>query len=190
MDPVWIALIAVAAVIVLLVVIFFAWWISTSNRLRKEAIKCDEAASGIDVALTKRFDLLTKAVETVRGYAKHEKETLTDVISMRQPSATDSMKAKSDFANQLEGAFRNLNVVVERYPDLKASQNFIALQNQISEVEEHLQASRRIYNSNVTILNQDIVVFPSSIVARHIHMTQREFFEAEEHKRQDVEIKF
>ena len=91
---------------------------------------------------------------------------------------------------QVTKAFDSINVVAEQYPDLKANANFMALQNQITEVEEHLQASRRVYNSNVSQYNQDIKIFPSSIVANHLRCEPREFFEAEEAKRQDVKIEF
>lgn len=185
-----IALIVVIVVVVIIAISFISWWIRTSNRLKREQIKIDEAASGIDVALTKRFDLLTKEVAVVKGYAKHENETLTNVIGMRQPAAGASMKEKAEFSTQVSKAFDSINVVAEAYPELKANANFMALQNQIAEVEEQLQASRRVYNSNVTVFNQDIVVFPSSIVAHHLRLVKRDFFEAEEAKRQDVKIEF
>lgn len=181
----------VCGVIVLLIVIgLIAWWIKTGNLLRREVVKIDESASGIDVALTKRYDLLTKSVAVVKGVAKHEQETLTQVISMRRPESGASMKEKSEFASSMTKAFDSINIVAERYPEIKANANFTALQNQVAEVEEQLQASRRVYNSNVSIYNQDIIVFPKSIVANHLHMTRRDFFEAEEAKRKDVEINF
>jgi LemA protein len=182
--------IVIGAVIVLLFIVIISWWISAANRLRREQVKIDEAASGIDVALTKRFDLLTKEVATVKGYAKHESETLTNVTSMRKPASNASMKEKADFSNAVSKAFDSINVVAEAYPDLKANTNFLNLQNQISEVEEQLQASRRVYNSNVSVFNQEIIVFPTSIVARHYHFEKRDFFEAEEAKRADVKIEF
>jgi LemA protein len=185
-----IALIVIAVVLVIIVVCILSWWIRAANRLRREQVKIDEAASGIDVALTKRFDLLTKEVAVVKGYAKHESETLTNVIGMRQPAANASMKEKADFSNQVTKAFDTINVVSEAYPDLKANTNFMSLQNQIAEVEEQLQASRRVYNSNVSTYNQEIIVFPTSIIARHYAFTKRDFFEAEEAKRQDVKIEF
>lgn len=184
------AIVIPVAVVLILVVALIGWWISTGNRLKREQIKIDEAASGIDVALTKRFDLLTKAVATVKGYAKHENETLTNVISMRQPAKGASMGEKGEFANAMTKAFDSINVVAEQYPELKANTNFLSLQNQITEVEEQLQASRRVYNSNVSIYNQEIVVFPTSIVANHLRCVRRDFFEAEESKRADVKIEF
>lgn len=188
--PLWITLIVLAVLLIVFAVIFFSWWINTVNRLRREQVKIDEAASDIDVALTKRFDLLTKEVAVVKGYAKHENETLTNVIGMRRPAANASMKEKAEFSNQVTKAFDSINVVTEQYPDLKANTNFMSLQNQITEVEEQLQASRRVYNSNVSLYNQEIIVFPASIIARHYGFTKRDFFEAEEAKRQDVKIEF
>lgn len=182
--------IVVAVLVVILVISVIAWWIKTGNLLKREVVKIDESSSGIDVALTKRYDLLTKAVAVVKGVAKHEKETLIGVIEMRRPAADASMKEKSEFATSMTKAFDSINIVAEKYPEIKANQNFSALQNQITEVEEQLQAARRVYNSNVSIYNQDIVVFPKSIVARHLRMEKRDFFEAEESKRQDVSIEF
>jgi LemA protein len=185
-----IPVIIVAVVLLIIAIAIIGWWIRTSNRLKMEGIKIDEAASGIDVALTKRFDLLTKEVAVVKGYAKHESETLTAVIGMRRPASTASMSEKAEFSTAVTKAFDSINVVAEAYPELKANTNFMALQNQIADVEEQLQAARRVYNSNVTVFNQDIVIFPSSIVANHLRLTKRDFFEAEEAKRADVKIEF
>ncbi len=182
--------IIIAVIAIIIVIIIVSWWISTANRLRRYQIKIDEASSGIDVALTKRFDLLTKTVATVKGYAKHESETLAKVTEMRRPASNASMKEKSQFSEQVSKAFDSINVVAEAYPQLQANANFLGLQNQIAEVEEQLQASRRVYNSNVSTFNQDIVVWPTSIIARHYHFEKRDFFEAEEAKRQDVKIEF
>lgn len=179
----------IVGVILLFLIIIVAWYISTLNSFRKMLVKIDEAESGIDVALTKRFDLLTKMVGATKGYAEHEKETLKMVVAMRNPGANASVAEKAEFANQMTEATKALNIVVEKYPDLKASENFAKLQSSISEVEEHLQAARRLYNSNVSIYNQKIIVFPASIVAGSKY-TKRQFFEAEEAKKQDVEMKF
>ena len=186
LEP-WHIVLIVLAVVVFLVV---SWWISTSNRLKVMGVKIDEALSGIDVALTKRFDLLTKVVATVKGYAKHEEETLTKIIAMRNPGSAASLMEKQQFANATTEALNSLNVVVEQYPDLKANTSFLSLQNSISDVEEQLQAARRLYNANVSKYNQSIIVFPTSIVANASHLTKRDFFEAEEVKRQDVKIEF
>lgn len=187
MDPrIVIAIVAAGLVIVCLI----CWWISTSNKLKVLGVKIDEALSGIDVALTKRYDLLTKAVSTVKGYTKHEDETLTKIIAMRNPGSAATLAEKQEFATQTAQALKSFNVVVEQYPTLKADVQFVTLQNSINDVEEQLQAARRLYNANVSSYNQAIIVFPSSVVAKSLHLTKRDFFEAEEIKREDVKIEF
>ena len=183
------AIIAVVIVVVL-VISLVSWWISTSNKFKRMGVKIDEAESGIDVALTKRFDLLTKVIATVKGYAKHEEETLTKIVAMRTPGSKASMAEKQEFANATTEAIKAVNVVVEQYPNLKADTQFTGLQNGIRDVEEQLQAARRLYNANVSKYNQAIIVFPASLVANASHLTKREFFEAETEKRQDVKIEF
>lgn len=183
------AIIAVIIVVVL-VISLVGWWISTSNKFKRMGVKIDEAESGIDVALTKRFDLLTKALATVKGYAKHESETLEKVIKMRTPASNASLAEKQEFANATGQALNSINVVAEQYPQLKADTQFTSLQNHISDVEEQLQAARRLYNANVSAYNQAIIVFPGSLVANSMHLTKREFFEAEEAKKADVKIEF
>lgn len=183
-------IIVAVVIIVVLVIALVGWWISTSNKFKRMGVKIDEAESGIDVALTKRFDLLTKALATVKGYAKHESETLEKVINMRTPASNASLAEKQEFANATGQALNSINVVAEQYPQLKADTQFTSLQNHISDVEEQLQAARRLYNANVSAYNQAIIVFPGSLVANSMHLTKREFFEAEETKKADVKIEF
>lgn len=184
--------IVVVAVIVLVFIIIVAWYISTMNWFRRTKVKVDEANSGIDVALTKRYDLLTKALAAVKGYAKHEAETLSKVIGMRTGSIKElSLDEKSKLNAELSQVQRGINVVVEQYPQLKADTQFTLLQNQTADCEEQLQAARRVYNSNVSIFNQKRVTFPSSIVAKRIGFnSDLEFFKADEEKRQDVKFDF
>jgi LemA protein len=180
-------------IIVLVIVGVLLIWLATGyNSLQSGKIKVEEAESGIDVALTKRFDVLTKMVETVKGYAKHEKETLEKVIEMRNSVnlRNASIGDKQEITKSMDQAMRAINVVVEQYPDLKANENFKQLQLSISDVEEHLQAARRVYNANVSSYNQKVQMFPSNILAGLFHFTTKEFFEAEDFKRNDVEIKF
>ena len=169
-------------VVVLILVI---WYISTSNKLNRAVVKIDESLSGIDVALTKRYDVLTKMVDVVKGYAKHEKETLFEVINLRKDMTLPELNEANKKMNE---SFQKLNVVVENYPELKASETYKTLQLSITDVEEHLQAARRLYNSNVSIFNQMIVTFPTSIIANSKGMVKKEFFEADEVKKQDVKI--
>ncbi len=184
--PEVIVLIVVAIVIVILLV----WVITTINAFRTMIVKINESESSIDVALTKRFDLLSKMLAAAKGYMKHEQETLTKVTSLRQPPKGASIEEKQEFASQMTQGLKAINVVVENYPDLKATRSIEKLQDSTSEVEENLQASRRVYNSNVSHYNQRVVVFPSNIIANWKGFAKRSFFEAEEVKKQDVKFDF
>ncbi|MFA6627619.1 MAG: LemA family protein, partial [Bacilli bacterium] len=128
----------IAIVVVALILIIVFWYIGVMNRLRQLEVKVEEAESGIDVALTKRFDALTKMLETTKGYAKHESETLEKVIKWRNGIPSDaSLQDKQEFANSLAKVANGINVVVEQYPDLKANTMFNNLQNSIMDTEEH-----------------------------------------------------
>lgn len=172
-------------IIVAITLIVVIWYISTLNKLNRMIVKVDESLSGIDVALTKRYDVLTKMIDVVKGYAKHEKDTLFEVIKLR---SNMTLKEKSKANQVMDENLKKINIVAESYPELKSSENYKALQLSISDVEEHLQAARRLYNSNVSLYNQLLVTFPSSLVANNKGMTKRDFFEADEIKREDVKI--
>lgn len=178
MDMFFYILIGVVAIILI-------WFISTKNKLNRTIVKIDESLSGIDVALTKRYDVLVKMMDSVKSYIKHEKETLFEVINLRQSM---SVQEKISVNEKMTKNIEKINLLVENYPELKASETFTVLQQSIIEVEEHLQAARRMYNSNVSIYNQMLVTIPSSIVASMSGMTKKDFFEAEEVKKQDVKI--
>ena len=178
-------LVSVLIVIVVLILIFVIWYISTSNKLNRTTVKIEEADSGIDVALTKRYDVLTKMIEVVKSYAKHEKETLFEVINLRKGMTLEEKnKENAKMSHNLE----KINVMVENYPELGSNENYKVLQQSIVDVEEHLQAARRMYNSNVSVYNQMIVTFPTSIIAGFKGMVKKDFFEADEVKKQDVKI--
>lgn len=174
-----------------LILIIVLWFITTMNKLRHLDLKVQEAESGIDVALTKRYDMLKKMLEITKGYAKHEAETLENVVKWRGGIPNNaSLEDKQEFTKQLNEVSTGLDVVVEQYPDLKANTVFKELQAAVTNTEEHLQAARRLYNANVTHLNHMVISFPRSIVANSIHLEQRPFYETEDKKRQDVEFKF
>lgn len=178
-------IIGVVALIIIL------WYVGVMNNLRQLELKVQEAESGIDVALTKRFDMLTKLLATTKGYAKHEAETLEKVVKWRSGIPTNATLAeKAEFQSQMDKVASGINVVVEKYPDLKANTVFLELQQSIRNTEEHLQAARRLYNANVTKINHIIVTFPQSIVANAIHMEKKEYFEADDKKREDVSMDF
>ena len=178
----WYIIIAVA-----LVVLVVGWYISVMNKIRTTEVKIEESKSGIDVALTKRFDILTKLLDITKAYAQHEKFTLMETVKLRSGM---SMKECADANSKMNEAAKAINIVAEAYPELKSSENFKQLQMTVADVEEHLSAARRAYNSNVSFYNQTIVKFPSSIVAKNIGAQSKEFFEAEEEKRADVKMDF
>ena len=159
--------------------------ISISNRLNRAVVKIEEADSGIDVALNKRYDVLTKMVDVVKGYAKHEQETLFKTVEIRKDM---SMQEKIEANNSMEENYYKIRALAEEYPDLRASENYKTLQQAIADVEEHLQAARRLYNSNVSSYNQMIVTFPTSVIASSKGFAKKEFFEVEEEKKQDVKM--
>lgn len=189
MDPVVLTIIIVVAVIVLLVVAVIGWVIATRNKFIRMEQDVENSESRIDVYLTKRFDLLTKMYDTTKGYMKHEQETLISVIQMRNPGVNASLKEKAYFNDQLSTASKQIRMVAERYPELKADRMFNNLQQAQSEVEENLQAARSNFNSNVSSFNKAILQFPASIIAG-ARFTKKEYFEAEEAKRQDVKMEF
>jgi LemA protein len=151
-------------------------------------VKIAEADAGIGVALQKRFDTLTKLMKTVKAYAKHEVDTLTKMVELRQGLSGATITEKADYAHKLDDAASQIQVIAESYPELRSSENYRQFQDAILDSEDHLQAARRLYNNNVSGYNQAIVVFPASIIAGMSHLTPLDFFEVEEAKRKDVVI--
>lgn len=177
--------IVVAVVVVLLLVIVIAWYISAYNKIMRLKNVVDEAWSTIDVQLKKRYDLIPNLVNTVKGYASHERETLEAVINARNLAMTSSGDAKIAAENALSGTLKSLFALQEAYPALKADTSFVNLQHQLQSVENELAAARRYYNGTVKEFNTLFDVFPSSIVARRTRLEKRKLFEldsAEERK--------
>lgn len=172
----------IVGVLVLICVISF---IAISNGLNRASVKVEEADSGIDVALTKRYDVLTKMMDVVKAYAKHEKETLFEVINLRKGMSVEERIQEN---KKMSNNFEKIQVVAEAYPELKSSENYRTLQQAIVEVEEHLQAARRMYNANVSKFNQMLVTFPTSMIANMKGLKKKEFFQTEEVKKEDVKI--
>ncbi len=164
------------------------WYIMTMNRFARLLVKIREADSGIDVALTMRFDTLTKMLDVTRAYARHEAETLGRIVTMRQGM---SMTQRAEADSQMDALQGKINVLAEAYPELRSSDNFKALQASISDVEEQLQAARRIYNMNVSQFNQLLVTWPDSIVGRMRGHVKQDFFRQDNpEKKQDVAMNF
>ena len=181
MEPIYVVLIVIAIIVTVIV----SWYISTSNKLNRMIVKIDESSSGIDIALTKRFDVLVKMIEVVKAYTKHEKETLFEVINLRKDM---TISEKMNVNSKMNDDFAKIKVVAESYPELKSSENYKTLQQSIVDIEEHLQAARRLYNSNVSLYNQMLVTFPTNIIANNKKLVQKDFFEADEVKKEDVKI--
>jgi LemA protein len=161
-------------------VLIVLWAIAARNGMIGARNRVDEAWSGIDVQLKRRHDLVPNLVETVKGYAAHEQQVFEATAQAR----ADAIKATSvqdvqTAETKLSGALTELRAVAENYPQLRATENFQQLQRDLAEIEDEIQASRRIYNSNVQAYNTRIQVFPNSIIANQGNFTEREFFEIE-----------
>jgi len=185
----------VGLVIVIAVIIVIAWYISTRNAFVRLKNKLEEAWATIDVFLKKRFDLIPNLVETVKGYAKHESETLNKVVEARNVGlGARTADEKMQAANNLTGSLKTLfQVVQESYPDLKANSNFLDLQNQLKSIESELESSRRYYNGVVKSFNTKIEVFPACVVARRMgeDYKKRNYFELDsEEERKNVKVQF
>jgi LemA protein len=182
-----IAIIVVVAILILAVL----YYIGKRNSIIASRNRVDESWSGIDVQLKRRHDLVPNLVETVKGYAEHEsatfeKATKARAEAMQATGVGDTAKAES----KLSGALTELRAVAENYPTLRATENFQQLSRNLSELEDEIQASRRIYNSNVQSYNTSIQQFPGSIIANQGGFTPREFFEIDEADRATPQVSF
>ncbi len=167
------------------------WIIFTYNKLVVVRNRIDEALSGIDVQLKRRADLIPNLVETVKGYAKHEKEVFENVTKARSAlMSADTPHKKAEANNMLAGALKSLFAVAEAYPDLKANENFQDLQRQLEDTEDKVAFSRQFYNSNVLEFNNKIEMFPNNILANFLSYQEVEFFTAEDEDREEVEVTF
>ena len=182
-----IVLLVILGVIVVLGLILVGMY----NGLVRSRLRCREAWSGIDVQLKRRSSLIPNLIETVRGYAAHERETLENVTrarSMLDQAGTAQQAAQAN--NMLTQALRSLFAVAEAYPDLKANQNFLRLQEELSDTEEKIAYARQFYNRNVLSYNTSVHTFPTMFIANMFGFTAEEFFEAEEEARADVRVSF
>lgn len=168
----------------------FGWLFLTYNSLVTLRNRVREAWSQIDVQLKRRSSLIPNLVEVVKGYAKHEKGVLEEVTKARTAlmSAKDPHQA-AEADNMLTGALKSLFAVAEAYPDLKASENFKQLQNEISDTETKVAASRQFYNTNVLDYNNSLEVMPTALIAGLLKFEKTEFFQATEEEKKDIEVK-
>lgn len=168
-----------------IIVILIIYVISIYNKFIQVKNKVEEALSGIDVALARRYATLTNTVEVVKGYVKHEKEVLLKAVELRKnPTMKDRVMIDE---NQSE-AITQIFALQESYPELKANQQFLALQDTIRDLEEHLAASRRMYNSNVSIYNNLVLSFPSNLIGNMMNAQKQEYFQATGEERKNVQV--
>lgn len=181
----------ILGIIIGVIVLILIWFIATYNSLVVLRNKKDNEWSQIDVQLKRRADLIPNLVETVKGYAKHESETLEDVVKARNTyvtATTENDKVKA--SNELEGALTKLFALAESYPDLKANTNFISLQNDLKETEDKISYARQFYNDAVLTYNNKVTMVPSNIVASIANFKPGVFFEALEKDKETPQVKF
>jgi LemA protein len=185
--PLWI-------ILIVLVVLLVGFGVVGFNRLRSADVGAEEALGGIDVQLTRRADLIPNLVETVKGYAAHEKSVLENVTAARarvqQAASGSDVKAKAEADAALQGALINLNAVAENYPDLKANQNFLNLQNQLAETENQISFARQYYNDAVATLNKLVRTIPWMFFSGMASVGRREFYDAPAGQEQAPTVQF
>lgn len=176
-------ILALAVLAVLVVAIY--------NSLVKLKNVAEQTWSDIDTQLKKRYDLIPNLVETVKGYAKHESQTLENVVKARTAAmGAQTFKEKESAENTLTGALKTIFALAENYPDLKANQNFLDLQKTLTDIENSIQPARSAYNEAVRALNTKMEVFPNNLIAGPFGFKKREFFEIKEEERKNPKVKF
>lgn len=174
-----------------IVVLFILWLVAIYNGLITLKNRTEEAWSDIDVQLKRRYDLIPNLVETVKGYAKHEKDVFTDVTKARtEAMSAKGLADKASKENALSQTLKSIFAVAENYPDLKASQNFLHLQEELTDTEDKIEAARRFYNGNVRDFNIKIQVFPNNMIANQLGFKSKEMFEAQAGEKEAVKVGF
>ena len=181
-----------AWIIVAIIVVLLFFGVSIYNALIQLKNKVEEAWADIETQLKRRYDLIPNIVETVKGYASHEKNTFEEVTKARSMAMqAGSLEERAKAENMLSGTLKSLFALAENYPELKANQNFLDLQQTLKDIEEHLQLSRRYYNATVRDFNTKIEIFPNNVFAGAFHFAKREFFEVEKpEERENVKVSF
>lgn len=170
----------------IIAIVIITWVIGLYNRLIKMSVRVQEGWADIDVQLKRRYDLIPNLVETVKGYASHERDTLEAVLTARSKATAMNIDASDITAEQmtafagaqsgLSGALGKLMAIAEAYPDLKANENFVELQREIADTENKIQAARRFYNSTVRDFNTSVLSFPGNVIAKRLSFSTKEFF--------------
>jgi LemA protein len=177
-------------IVLVIVVLLVVWIVAMYNGLITRRNRVNESSSDIDVQLKRRYELIPNLVNTVKGYAAHEKELFEKVTEERAGLVTGSTADKIKASNQLTETLKSLFAVAEAYPDLKANQNFLALQAELTDTQDKIMAAQRFYNSNVRDFNTAIQVFPTNMLANTFGFKSFEFIEATETETANVEVKF
>ena len=178
-------------IVIAVVVLLVLWTIYAFNRLVRYRNRADEGWAQIDVQLRRRYDLIPNLVQTVEGYAAHERETFEQVTAARaHAESAQGVAGQADAENAVSSGLRQLLAVAENYPDLKANANFLALQEELTGTESKIAYARQYYNDQVRLLNTAIQSFPSSVLATMFHFQQREFFDIEDAVRAPVQVDF
>ena len=181
----------VALIVVGILVILGIWIIVIYNGLVSLRNRIENAWAQIDVQLKRRYDLIPNLVETVKGYATHERETLEAVIQARNMAINaEGVQAQAQAENVISGALKSLFAVAEAYPDLKANQNFLNLQEELTGTEGRIAYARQFYNDTVYRYNTRIQTFPPAVIANMFNFTEREYFEADDESRGPVKVEF
>ncbi len=174
-----------------LIAVAVLWLIFAYNSLVRLKNRTDEAWSDIDVQLKRRYDLIPNLVDTVKGYAKHERELFENVTQARsQAMQASGAKEKGQAENQLTETLKSLFAVAENYPQLRASENFAKLQDELTDTENKIQAARRFYNSQTRNLNTKVQSFPTNLIANILGFGQYDYFEAVEEEKKNVDVEF
>ncbi|MDP6388007.1 MAG: LemA family protein [Candidatus Pacebacteria bacterium] len=184
---------AITNILIGIAIVIVFWVIYAYNKFVRLVNRTKEAWADIDVQLKRRYDLIPNLIETVKGYAKHEKGTLEKVTEMRAKAMQGgSIEERGKSENMLTGALKSLFAVSENYPDLKANQNFLELQRELSDTENKIQAARRFYNGNVRDLNIGLESFPNNIIGNIFRFRKQDFFELDEGapSREPVKVEF
>ena len=178
-------------ILVILILVVF-WIIGQYNGLVTLKQRVKNAWSQIDVQLQRRFDLIPNLVETIKGYTKHEEEVFTKVAALRTSWANaTTVGEKAELSNELSGALKTIMAVSESYPELKANQNFIQMQEELQNTENKIAYSRQFYNDTVTKYNTKLLVFPTNLIAGMLHFTEEELFKVDsEEAKKNVKVSF
>ncbi len=181
---IFIGLLIIIALLAVLAVMSYNGFVKTRNQI-------EEAFSTMDVYLKKRYDMIPNLVEIVKQYSIHEKETLDKIVQARSRAINaGSVEERGQNENMLSGALKSLFAISEGYPDLKANENYLKLQKQLSDLEDEISQSRKYYNGVVKVMNNKVEIFPTNLFAKLFGFNRYPYFMADEYERQNVEIRF